>query len=97
MTLLADTLTLIAMSIPNPAPANDPNITEQASTVISLVKMLGLVCGSIAALVGSSLLWAGNRGSNHALSVFGRGLIVSGVLTLIAVPTVIPLINRFFV
>lgn len=90
-------LELVAVAIPNPAPANDPTIAAKASDVISLVKLLGILGGSIALLAGGSLLWAGNRGGNHGLSVTGKGLMISGFATLIAVPTIIPVINRFFV
>lgn len=91
------TTTLNAVVIPNPAPANDPTIAAKASDVIALVKLFGLLGGAIALLAGGSLLWAGNRGGNHGLSVTGKGLMLSGFATLIAVPTIIPVINRFFV
>ena len=90
-------LDIVAVAIPNPAPANDPTISAKASDVIALVKLLGILGGSIALLAGASLLWAGNRGGNHGLSVTGKGLMISGFATLIAVPTIIPVINRFFV
>lgn len=89
--------TIVAVTIPNPAPANDPGIADKASDVIALVKLFGILGGSIAILSGGSLLWAGNRGGNQGLSVTGKGLMLSGLATLIAVPTIIPLINRFFV
>ena len=90
-------LDLVAVAIPNPAPASDPTISAKASDVIALVKLLGILGGSIALLAGGSLLWAGNRGGNHGLSMTGKGLMISGFATLIAVPTIIPVINRFFV
>jgi hypothetical protein len=98
--MLLDTLQSVAMfaaAIPNPAPANDPTISAKAGEVIALVKLLGILGGSIALLTGGSLLWAGNRGGNHGLSVTGKGLMISGFATLLAVPTIIPVINRFFV
>ena len=96
MTLI-DTLTLIAVAIPNPAPANDPQIADKASDVIALIKLGGMLGGAVAVLTGGSLLWAGNRGSNHGLSVTGKGFMLSGIATLLVVPIVIPVINRFFV
>ena len=97
MMILEMANTLIAVAIPNPAPANDPAIAAKASDVIALVKLFGILGGSIALLAGGSLLWAGNRGGNQGLSVTGKGLMISGFATLIAVPTIIPVINRFFV
>lgn len=94
---LVETISLLAVSIPNPAPANDPSITAKAADVIALIKLAGILGGSIAILAGGSLLWAGNRGSNSGLSVTGKGFMLSGLATLIAVPIVIPVINRFFV
>jgi hypothetical protein len=95
--LAHESLTLLAVAIPNPAPASDPTISDKASDVIALIKLLGILGGSIALLAGGSLLWAGNRGGNHGLSVTGKGLMISGFATLIAIPTIIPVINRFFV
>lgn len=94
---LIETLHLLAAAIPNPAPANDPDIAAKASAVISLIKLVGLLGGSAAALAGAALLWAGNRGGNHGFSVTGKGLLLSGFATLIAIPIVIPVINRWFV
>lgn len=97
LNLIPTALDLVAVAIPNPAPANDPTISAKAGDVIALVKLLGILGGSIALLAGGSLLWAGNRGGNQGLSVTGKGLMISGFATLIAVPTIIPVINRFFV
>ena len=97
LNLIPSALDLVAVVIPNPAPANDPTIAQKASDVIALVKLLGILGGSIALLTGGSLLWAGNRGGNHGMSVTGKGLMISGFATLIAIPTIIPVINRFFV
>ncbi len=90
-------LQLLAAAIPNPAPANDPDIAAKASDVIALIKLIGLLGGSAAALAGAALLWAGNRGGNHGFSVTGKGLLMSGFGTLLAIPIIIPIINRWFV
>jgi len=95
-TLMMDAFTLLA-TIPNPAPASDPQIAAQAGKVIALVKLIGTLGGAIAVLCGGALLWAGNRGGNQGLSVTGRGLMLSGGATLLVIPIVIPVINRFFV
>lgn len=95
--LLIENLMLIAVSIPNPAPANDPDIASKARSVIALIKLVGLLGGSASALAGAALLWAGNRGGNHGFSVTGKGLLLSGFATLLAIPLVIPVINRWFV
>ena len=89
--------TLLAVSIPNPAPANDPDIAAKAGDVIALIKLVGLFGGSASALAGAALLWAGNRGGNHGFSVTGKGLLLSGFATLLAIPIVIPVINRWFI
>jgi hypothetical protein len=92
-----DIISLLAVSIPNPAPANDPDIAQKAGQVIALIKLIGLLGGSAAALSGAALLWAGNRGGNHGFSVTGKGLLISGFATLLAIPIIIPIINRWFV
>lgn len=95
--MLMETATLVAVAIPNPAPANDPQIMAQASNVIALVKLVGMVGAAVATLAGAAMLSFGNRGGNHGLSTFGKGLMFSGLATLIAIPLVVPVINRFFV
>ena len=94
---IPELVTLLAVAIPNPAPANDPDIASKASSVIALIKLVGLLGGSASALAGAALLWAGNRGGNHGFSVTGKGLLLSGFATLLAIPIVIPVINRWFV
>lgn len=49
-----DTLQLLAAAIPNPAPANDPDIAAKAASVIALIKLIGLLGGAAAALAGTA-------------------------------------------
>jgi hypothetical protein len=87
---------LVGAVVPNPGPASDPQITHAASTVFSLIRLVGMLVAAGCGLAGVGMLALGNRGGNQAWSTSGKQLIVGSVAALVGLPIFIPIVNRFF-